>query len=336
MCCRDHPRRAPRSVASVLYTLLLQTAWAGYGVINDGYPNWGERSLHRWTNAVRVDPLAFEDEYPCSISSFSESERTAQSLLYYDYNLNDAGRFHTQDMVDNGFFSHSSSDGTSFFERVSRFYGESGYVGENIASGYGDTYAAVMYGWMCSSGHRENIMRPDFDELGTGVIGTMYTQDFADGVIDTKSPIAMGLHDPELPGATVGFMADWEDRKADTLEVVLDGRPIPLTLAYGTERLGMFQVSDQEVGLGCHSYWFRWTIDDRSGSYPEVGSYLFGGDCGGEAWTIERVYSDGDTGDSGWGDGEIHFKGCACSTQPEPTGAGWLLLSLLIPISRRR
>lgn len=320
----------------MLFLLLLQNATAGYGVISNGYPNWGERSLHRWTNAVRVDPAAFESEYPCSFDSFSESEQTPQQLLYYDYDLNDAGRFHTLDMIDNGFFSHSSSDGTSFFDRVARFYGESGYVGENIASGYGDTYAAVMYGWMCSDGHRSNIMLADYNELGTGVISTMYTQDFAAGVVDTMSPIAMGLHDPEQPTTTVGFMADWQDRAADSIEVVLDGRPIPMTLAYGTERLGMFEVATMDIELGCHSYWFRWTIDDRSGSYPELGSYLFGSECGSEEWTIERVLGDGDTGDSGWGDGDLRFKSCACSTSADPRGWSWLLISLLIPISRRR
>ena len=319
----------------MLWTLLLQTAWAGYGVLADGYPNWGERSLHLWTNAVRVDPAAFEDEYPCSFESFSETERSPQGLLYYDYNLNDAGRFHTQDMIDNGFFSHSSSDGTSFFDRVSRFYGESGYVGENIASGYGDTYAAVIYGWMCSDGHRSNIMLPDYNELGTGVLGTMYTQDFAAGIVETLSPIAMGLHTPELPSTTVGFLADWEDRAPDSVEVIVDGQTYPMTLAYGTERLGVFEATDIEIGEGCHSYWFNWVIDDRSGSYPELGSYLFGVGCGPDTWTIDRASADGDTGDSGWGDGDLRFKSCACSHSTSPLSLGWLLVVMMVPIARR-
>jgi MYXO-CTERM domain-containing protein len=323
-------------VGQVLFLLLLQNAWAGYGVIGSGYPNWGERSLHRWTNAVRVEPAAFQDVYPCDFSGFSETEQSPQALLFYDFNLNDASRFHTTDMVDNGFFSHSSSDGTSFFERVSRYYGESGYVGENIASGYGDTYAAVFYGWMCSDGHRENIMRPDYDELGTGVIGAMYTQDFADGVVETTSPIAMGLHDPESPAGSVSFMADWDDMAADQLEVVLDGRPIPMDLRYGTARLGVFVVPELAVAPGCHSYWFRWTTAARSGSYPELGSYLFGMDCGGDTWTIDRPLGDGDTGDTGWEKAELSLKGCACSTAADPGRLGWLLLAVLVPIIRRR
>jgi len=35
-------------------------ALAGYGDPVDSYPHPWERSLHVWTNAVRVDPEAFE------------------------------------------------------------------------------------------------------------------------------------------------------------------------------------------------------------------------------------------------------------------------------------
>ncbi len=316
--------------------LLLQTAWAGYGEITDGYPNWAERSLHRWTNAVRVDPKAFEEEYPCSFSSFSETEQSSQSLLYYDYNLNDAARFHTQDMLDNDFFSHTSFDGTSFFDRVARFYGESGYVGENIAMGYGDVYAAIMYGWMCSDGHRSNIMLPDYNELGTGVLGVHYTQDFAAGVVETSSPIAMGLHDPELPASTVSFMADWGARAPDRIEVVLDGKPIPMDLLYGKPKLGVYQVSHPGLETGCHTYWFRWAIGERSGTYPEEGSYMFGVPCDGEVWTEEQPLVGGDTGDSGWVDGDLGFKGCLCSSTGSDGGAWWVLLALPAGLIRRR
>ena len=319
----------------MLTILLLNTAAASYGQIESGYPNWGERSLHRWTNAVRVDPLGFEDEYPCDAATFSESERSPQGLLYYDLDINDAARFHSIDMVDNSFFSHTSSDGTAFGERVARFYTESGFVGENIASGYPDTFAAVMHGWMCSSGHRENIMRPEFNELGTGVIGTMYTQDFAAGVVETSSPVAMGLHDPESPDTTVSFMVDWQGHPDKVVEVVLDGSPIPTHLVYGNERLGMLQTDLQTVEIACHSYWFRWSTEGRSGSYPETGSFLFGRECGDESWTPERSSPESDTGDSGW-DSDLSFKGCACSAQPRPLSMLWLVVGLILPALRRR
>ncbi len=54
--------------------------------------------------------------------------------------------------------------------------------GENIAYGY-TTAAAVMQAWMNSSGHRANILNPNFTEIGVGVAtsaaGYLYwTQEF--------------------------------------------------------------------------------------------------------------------------------------------------------------
>ena len=40
-------------------------------------------------------------------------------------------------------------------------------VGENVAYGY-TTGAAVTAGWMGSSGHRQNILNPDYRLLGVG------------------------------------------------------------------------------------------------------------------------------------------------------------------------
>jgi uncharacterized protein YkwD len=63
--------------------------------------------------------------------------------------------------------------------------GYAGFVGlgENIAAGY-DTPAAVVRGWMESPGHRVNILKPDFREIGVGVstgsgeYGIYWVQDF--------------------------------------------------------------------------------------------------------------------------------------------------------------
>jgi uncharacterized protein YkwD len=43
-----------------------------------------------------------------------------------------------------------------------------GWMGENIAYGY-PTASAVMEAWMNSSGHRANILRPQFTHVGVGV-----------------------------------------------------------------------------------------------------------------------------------------------------------------------
>lgn len=65
------------------------------------------------------------------------------------------------------YFSHTRPDGTSCFTVIEDTY-PSPYNGENIAAGY-PTAQDVMNGWMNSTGHRENILRSSYSELGVGL-----------------------------------------------------------------------------------------------------------------------------------------------------------------------
>ena len=287
---------------SVLILLTLPAAMAGYGDVDDeGYPNYEERAVHFWTNAVRVDPEAFDAEYQasgCSYDGFESSEKTPKQLLYFDRNLNIAGRYHSQDMYDNNWFEHESSDGTSFFERVSWWYTESGYVGENIAMGYPTAYSVVMNGWMCSSGHRANIMLADYNELGTGVVSSYYTQDFAAGNLDVEAPVAMGIHDDPSSLDAAVFWADWQDEAApEKLAVVLNGFGTDMELVYGEETLGVYSIEatpDSGDGDACHEYYFAWeTAAGAEGTFPGDGSYLYGSGCESDRMWVDQQLGGG-------------------------------------------
>lgn len=74
---------------------------------------------------------------------------------------------HSKDMADNDYFSHTSLDGRAFWQRIEAQGYSFWSAGENIAAGY-QTPAAVMAGWMDSSGHRANILDCDFKDIGVG------------------------------------------------------------------------------------------------------------------------------------------------------------------------
>jgi uncharacterized protein YkwD len=78
-----------------------------------------------------------------------------------------AARVHARDMAARGYFDHVNPEGEDPFVRMER----AGYVyvaaGENIAGGQPDA-ASVMQGWIDSPGHCQNIMSPDFLDLGVG------------------------------------------------------------------------------------------------------------------------------------------------------------------------
>lgn len=294
--------------------LLLAPAAAApwpYGVpssdpYTSGFPSADEREVHMWTNAVRIDPEAFEQDYPCGMGSFSDSESTPHDPLYLDMGLAEAGRYHSQDMSDNSHFSHDSSDGTSFGERVSWFYTDSGMVGENIAWNYSSNWSVVIEGWMCSDGHRANIMA-DYNELGVGVVHEYDTQDFGAGNIQTRSPIAMGAHTPVDALQDATFMADWLDAAAPArLQVVIDGAAKDLVLTYGTDTRGVWTVATKLEVVDCHEYFFSWQdAEGESGTFPEEGSYTWGAGCtDGMGWVDSQSGSGGGMG-GGLGGGDL-------------------------------
>lgn len=104
--------------------------------------------------------------------------------LAEDVKLRDLARVYAKDMFERGYFSHFNPEGQSPFDRM----GEAGitYIiaaGENLALAPNVTIA--HQGLMESSGHRENILNPDFGKVGIGVIdggiyGKMFVQEFTD------------------------------------------------------------------------------------------------------------------------------------------------------------
>lgn len=105
------------------------------------------------------------------------------SPLRVDSRLATAARLHSEDMAARSYFSHTSLDGRSPWDRM-RAQGYPNGSGENIAAGY-STPASVMTGWMNSSGHRANILNCSSTSIGVGVgrnsastYGTYWTQDF--------------------------------------------------------------------------------------------------------------------------------------------------------------
>jgi uncharacterized protein YkwD len=79
--------------------------------------------------------------------------------------LTRAAAAHAADMAATGHMDHTGSDGSRAAERVSRVGYRWRTVGENVAAGQQDA-AAVVQSWLESPGHCENLMGPQFTEMG--------------------------------------------------------------------------------------------------------------------------------------------------------------------------
>lgn len=111
----------------------------------------------------------------------TERARAGCPAAHWDTRLAEAARLHSVDMAARDYFSHTSLDGRSPWDRI-RAQGYQYGSAENIAAGQRSA-AAVMSAWMNSSGHRANILACANVAMGVGVArggsyGIYWTQDF--------------------------------------------------------------------------------------------------------------------------------------------------------------
>ena len=96
-------------------------------------------------------------------------------LLKDNAKLRKAAVGHSNDMVADGYFDHTSLNGDTFVDRIL----DAGYakrndgwtIGENLAWGTGElsTPQAIMNAWMNSAGHKANILKKAYKEVGIAV-----------------------------------------------------------------------------------------------------------------------------------------------------------------------
>ena len=100
--------------------------------------------------------------------------------LRLDGRLTKAAQQHSEEMAEEGYFSHDAPSGSTFAsrERATGFDAEK-TGGENIARGQKNAQT-VMRDWMGSPPHRKNILNCEFTTIGIGYVpdGHYWTQDF--------------------------------------------------------------------------------------------------------------------------------------------------------------
>jgi uncharacterized protein YkwD len=139
---------------------------------------------------VEVTGLS-ENQMESSIACLINEERTSRGLAPVQGNadLRRAALGHSSEMVDQGYFEHTSPQGVTFIDRIEG----TGYmrgarswvVGENLVWGTGSlsTPQSLVTAWMNSPPHRENLLKPRFREIGiAAVAGTPESRSESDGV----------------------------------------------------------------------------------------------------------------------------------------------------------
>lgn len=112
---------------------------------------------------------------PGTIVELTNGERTAHALTTLTRNplLDEAARLKAMNMRNEGYFAHWSPEGTSpwfWFDQVGYDYL---HAGENLAIYFTES-TEVVKAWMESPLHRENILRPEYTEIGVAAVEGKY------------------------------------------------------------------------------------------------------------------------------------------------------------------
>ena len=113
-------------------------------------------------------PQSAECEFLAIINDYrADNGRTPLKL---STTLGAAAAYHSRDMVRNGYFSHTLSDGTTWSENIAAYgYPTQTSRAENLAAGQvgaQDTFTQ----WRNSAGHNRNMLDPRFNAIGVGLV----------------------------------------------------------------------------------------------------------------------------------------------------------------------
>jgi uncharacterized protein YkwD len=124
--------------------------------------------------AQTLSPTELESSVTCLINQ--ERAKAGLRFVRSSGRLRQAALSHSQDMVQRGYFKHTSPSGKTFVDRITA----AGYtrrarrwlLGENLIWGRGteSTPQAMVDDWMGSPPHRSNLLRASFRDIGVAAV----------------------------------------------------------------------------------------------------------------------------------------------------------------------
>lgn len=145
---------------------------------------------------------------PEEVIRLTNEKRINDGLLPLEENstLSQAAQAKAADMLGKGYWAHVAPDGTQPWQFFTNFGYKYRYAGENLAKDFSNPSSAVE-AWMASPSHRENLLSPNYKEIGVAVVEgnlagldtTIIVQFFGTKYADTLpvAPIAKAKEMPE-------------------------------------------------------------------------------------------------------------------------------------------
>lgn len=117
-----------------------------------------------------ADGASASDIAPERVVELTNQDRTKQSIaaLSVDDKLTQAAQAKADDMADNSYFAHTSPSGVTPWYWIRQSGYDYRYAGENLAAHFADAEDQER-AWMESVKHRENILNPNYRDIGVAV-----------------------------------------------------------------------------------------------------------------------------------------------------------------------
>jgi uncharacterized protein YkwD len=166
--------RYPAAILVSILCLVQASRALAVGEVVNGFPNWSERVLLEWINRARSDPQA--DLVGCTAQNCPERQcYTPQPPRMWSAAVAHSARFHSDEMVRNGYFDHSSEC--------------------TVATGIADTYLATpqQCDGSAACACTEHVIT---HVLGTGT-GAFARMGLFGGGIGSAGEIIAGTGDPD-------------------------------------------------------------------------------------------------------------------------------------------
>ncbi|TKH41716.1 serine protease [Paenibacillus terrae] len=125
------------------------------------------------------DAQLSKSQFAAEVVKLVNNERSQKGLspLASNSKLTEVALAKAKDMSTNNYFSHTSPTYGSPFDMMKKFGVTYTYAGENIAMGQ-QTPQEVMKAWMNSQGHRENILKAEYTQIGVAYYNGYWVQEF--------------------------------------------------------------------------------------------------------------------------------------------------------------
>jgi uncharacterized YkwD family protein len=115
-----------------------------------------------------LDPKVVDFQNKVVALTNAERSKVGLGPLKMNWELQRVARIKSEDMRSKNYFDHTSPTFGSPFDMMKNFGIHYSYAGENIAAGQ-PTPQQVVTSWMNSPGHRANILKKEYTQIGCGV-----------------------------------------------------------------------------------------------------------------------------------------------------------------------